>query len=268
MQKISIIMPSFNQAGYINEAIDSVLNQDYENVELIVIDGGSSDGTVDILKSYGDRIAFWVSESDGGQSNALNKALSHITGALVGWMNADDYYLAGAFKAVMDASDGSPEKICFHGDTIVVDTDDVTLSRQISFPFSLKQHFHEGFHVFTQAFFVRSSVFEAGYRFQHDLHRTMDFHFFAYLGTRYSDEAFQLVPKTLGAFRSHPDQKTGEKGQEIVRAEHQQIRAEFGVPHSACLSSKFVRLFYRVRRVLWYIRRAGLPYAFEVLKQR
>jgi glycosyltransferase involved in cell wall biosynthesis len=268
MEKISIIMPSFNQASFIRLAIDSVLEQSYPNVELIVIDGGSSDGTREILESYGDRIKHWVSEPDGGQSDALNKALQQVTGDLVGWMNADDFYLPGAFKAVMDAANDSPEKTCFHGDTIIVDTDDVTVSRQISFPFSLKQHCYEGFHVFTQAFFVRRLVFDEGYRFQENLHRTMDYHFFAYLGANYFNNAFQLVPKTLGAFRCHPDQKTGAKGQAIVRAEHQQIRAEFGLPDSTCLRFKFVRAFFRVRRLVWYICREGVAFVFEQLKQR
>ncbi|MFA7193544.1 MAG: glycosyltransferase family 2 protein [Candidatus Paceibacterota bacterium] len=89
--KISIIIPSYNLGRYIKRTIDSVIDQDYENKELIVIDGGSRDETVDILKSYGDKI-FWISEKDKGQSDAINKGFKIATGDVVAWINADDYY--------------------------------------------------------------------------------------------------------------------------------------------------------------------------------
>ena len=88
--KISIITPSFNQGEYIEQTILSVLNQSYKNFEHIICDGGSTDGTVDILKKYKHLV--WVSEKDAGQSDALNKALSICTGDIIGWINSDDYY--------------------------------------------------------------------------------------------------------------------------------------------------------------------------------
>ena len=88
--RISIVMPSFNQASYISEAINSILNQEYENLELIVIDGGSDDGTGEILESYSDRLSYWCSESDGGQADALNKGFAKATGDIMGFVNSDD----------------------------------------------------------------------------------------------------------------------------------------------------------------------------------
>lgn len=99
MARISIVMPSFNQAAYLEEAIQSVLGQEYANTELIVIDGGSSDGSVDILHRYSKHITHWESAPDNGQSDALNKGLSRITGDIVGWLNSDDTYTAGTFQA-------------------------------------------------------------------------------------------------------------------------------------------------------------------------
>ncbi|RZK26019.1 MAG: glycosyltransferase, partial [Flavobacterium sp.] len=90
--KISIITPSFNQCQYIEQTILSVLNQNYPNLEYIVIDGGSTDGTVDILKKYDGRIAYWTSEPDKGQTDALNKGFERATGDIVNWINSDDYY--------------------------------------------------------------------------------------------------------------------------------------------------------------------------------
>ena len=96
-------MPSLNQAAYLEQAIQSVLTQDYPNMELIVMDGGSTDGSIDILRRYSRDIAHWESAPDTGQSEALNKAFRHATGDIVGWLNSDDVYTPGTFRAVAKA---------------------------------------------------------------------------------------------------------------------------------------------------------------------
>ena len=99
LPKISIVTPSFNQARFIRATIDSVLSQDYPNLEYFVMDGGSTDGTVEILKSYGNRLN-WVSEKDHGQGDAINKGLRRSKGEVIGYLNSDDIYLPGALKRV------------------------------------------------------------------------------------------------------------------------------------------------------------------------
>ena len=99
LPKISVITPSYNQAEYIKETIDSVLSQNYPNLEYWVIDGGSTDGTIDILKKYGKKIN-WISEKDKGQSHAINKGLKKATGDLLAYLNSDDIYLPGALNKV------------------------------------------------------------------------------------------------------------------------------------------------------------------------
>jgi glycosyltransferase involved in cell wall biosynthesis len=94
--KISIVTPSFNQGAYLEKTIRSVLLQGYPNLEYIIIDGGSTDQSVKIIKKYEPWIDFWVSEKDRGQSHAINKGLSKATGVLLGWLNSDDYFLRGA----------------------------------------------------------------------------------------------------------------------------------------------------------------------------
>lgn len=101
--KITIITPSFNQGQFLEETILSVLNQNYPNLEYMVIDGGSTDNSVDIIKKYSSRLSYWISEKDKGQSDAINKGLKHATGDIFNWLNSDDYYEPGTLKKIAEA---------------------------------------------------------------------------------------------------------------------------------------------------------------------
>jgi glycosyltransferase involved in cell wall biosynthesis len=101
--KISIITPSYNQGQYIEETILSILNQGYPNLEYIIIDGGSTDNTVGIIKKYEQHINYWVSEKDDGQADAINKGIKYCTGEIFNWINSDDYLAAGALFTIAEA---------------------------------------------------------------------------------------------------------------------------------------------------------------------
>ena len=107
--KISIVTPVFNQVRYIEETIKSILDQGYPNLEYIIIDGGSTDGTVDIIKKYESQLAYWVSEPDHGLYDALQKGFDHSTGDIMAWLNADDLYVNGCLKNVANVFENHKE---------------------------------------------------------------------------------------------------------------------------------------------------------------
>jgi glycosyltransferase involved in cell wall biosynthesis len=117
--KLSIVTPSFNQGRFIEETILSVLNQRYEPLEYIVIDGGSNDETVGIIRRYEDHLTYWISEKDRGQVHAINKGLEKATGDIFAFINSDDVYLPGAFAAVAEYFENHPGSQWICGDTIM-----------------------------------------------------------------------------------------------------------------------------------------------------
>ncbi len=114
--KVSIITPSYNQGQYLEQTINSVLAQDYPNLEYIVIDGGSTDKSIEILMQYNDRLDFWVSEPDSGQADAINKGFKRATGEIVAWLNSDDLYLPGTIRRAVGHLQDNPEVGLVHGD--------------------------------------------------------------------------------------------------------------------------------------------------------
>jgi glycosyltransferase involved in cell wall biosynthesis len=119
--RISVVTPSFRQAAFLEQCLRSVLDQGYPDVELIVVDGGGSDETLEIIRRYDSRLAWWVSEKDEGQSDAINKGLRHATGDLVSWLNSDDFLFHGALAAVSDAYRADPTGSFYFGDGSRVD---------------------------------------------------------------------------------------------------------------------------------------------------
>jgi glycosyltransferase involved in cell wall biosynthesis len=138
--KISIIMPSFNQDKYIERSILSVLTQDYPNLELIIMDGGSSDKTCEIIRKYEAYIYKWVSVKDQGQSDALNKGFSLANGDIYGWLNSDDIYQPNSFWLAVKALKMNPDKKIIFGDWLSIDEEDNILEINYAFDFNLN-HF-------------------------------------------------------------------------------------------------------------------------------
>jgi GT2 family glycosyltransferase len=109
LPRISIVTPCLNHVEFLEETIRSVLDQNYPNLEYVVVDGGSTDGSVEILKKYADRLTWWVSERDAGHFEAINKGFAHTTGEIMAWINSDDKYLPWTFSAVADVMGSLPQ---------------------------------------------------------------------------------------------------------------------------------------------------------------
>ncbi|MGD0660108.1 MAG: glycosyltransferase family 2 protein [Syntrophorhabdales bacterium] len=201
--KITIITPSHNQAAYIEQTIESVLAQDYPDVEHVVVDGGSTDGTIDILKRYNHLI--WIAEKDRGQADALNKGLALATGDIIGWINSDDYYEKDVFGDVVSHfSDSSTAWIVGNlckvrdGDGTVIPhkSPKVTLERLIRDPDIVRQQC---------TFFRRSALDRAG-GWNAEFFMVMDLDLWFRL-SRISPP--KMVDQNLAYFRVHANQKTG-----------------------------------------------------------
>lgn len=121
MTLVSIVTPSFNQASFLEQTMRSVLEQDYARLEYLVMDGGSTDGSVEIIRKNSDRLAYWASEKDSGQAEAINKGVARANGEVVAWLNSDDYYLPGTISAAVEAFERNPGMALLYGDMLAVD---------------------------------------------------------------------------------------------------------------------------------------------------
>jgi glycosyltransferase involved in cell wall biosynthesis len=129
LARVSIVTPSFNQAQFLEETIISVLEQDYPDIEYIIIDGGSTDGSVDIIHRYETQLAWWVSERDQGQTDALNKGFDKASGDILAWLNSDDTYLPGAISGAVEYLMSHPEAGMVYGDANLIDETGLVMGR-------------------------------------------------------------------------------------------------------------------------------------------
>ncbi len=203
--KFTIVTPSFNQAAYLEETIRSILLQNYPNVELIIIDGGSTDGSVEILRNYEPWLAFWVSERDRGQSDALNKGFARATGDIVAWQNSDDIFTPNAFWTAAVEFVNHPTVDLVFGNSATIDEQSHVLVEARYTAFSLSCLLHEGWNLTNQAAFWRKTLHDRVGSFDVGLHYAMDKDFFVRASQR---GRFQHIRRILGYFRLHEWAKT------------------------------------------------------------
>lgn len=203
--RISVITPSFNQAAFLERTLVSVLDQNYPNLEYIVIDGGSTDGSIEILKKYEHKLAYWVSEKDRGQSHALNKGFERATGEIIGWLNSDDLYCRGSLQHVGEWFLAHPQDEAHYGGLYLVDENDRITDAHWAAEPDVRYTYFVGMDVHQQSLFWRRELMERvgmideSFRFSMDL----DFVLRLMLHGRVS-----RTTRYLGKFREHDAAKT------------------------------------------------------------
>lgn len=232
MKLVSIITPSFNQARYLEQTIQSVLGQDHPRIEYIVVDGASTDGSVEIIKKYDGRgrvtlpdagegtsprqtrtISSWLSEKDSGQAEAINKGLARATGEIVAWLNSDDYYLPGAVSAAVKVFEENPEVVLVYGNMLAVDERGNPFNTLRYKQLSLQDLLC--FQIIGQpAVFFRRSVLEKTGMLDSTFHFLLDHH----LWIRIAQHGKILhVDQTWAAARYHAEAKNRAKAAEFGR---------------------------------------------------
>jgi len=202
---ISVITPSFNQGKFLERTILSVLNQGYPNLEFIIIDGGSSDESVDIIREYSDLLTYWVSEPDGGQVDAINKGLKRATGEWLCWQNSDDIFLPRAFACLAENAIKYPNAGLIIGNMRLIDENDRPL-REIRYV--NPDHgamLAEGMLMANQAAFWRREVQDRIGLLNENYQCSFDYDWFLRLTAACNGVH---INRTLGALRLHADTKT------------------------------------------------------------
>ena len=214
---VSIITPSYNQASFLEQTICSVLGQDYPNVEYMVVDGGSDDGSLEIIKRYANRLTWWVSEKDHGQAEAINKGFSRANGEYIAWINSDDFYQPGAIRAAVDELQSHPDAGMVFGDVRVVDKNEKILNHLHYGNWGLQEFMT--FHIIGQpAVFLRRSVLEKTGFLDETYHFMLDHQLWLRVGLQAS---IRYVPQLWAGAHYHEDCKNlaqaSEFGKEAFR---------------------------------------------------
>lgn len=208
LSRISVVTPSFNQGAFIEQTICSVLDQSYPNLEYIIIDGGSTDESRDVIRKYERHLSCWVSEPDRGQSHAINKGLARATGALMTWLNSDDRYLPGALAAVAAAAAAHRDAHIFVGTGELVYPDGTRNARVPPPQITLETTFDwvRGSDFQQPACFFRDLAWRVAGPIDEGIHIAFDVDLWFRMLTR--GFVFKTLPGVLAEAAIHPNAKT------------------------------------------------------------
>lgn len=255
--KISIVTPSFNQGKFIEEAIRSVLLQGYPNLEYIIIDGGSTDSSVEIIRKYEDVLAYWISAKDCGQSHAINKGFAKASGEIFGWLNSDDYLLPGALRIIAEAYSKAPNAGGWFGSCERRTLDGALISMCHPNRLDLKGLADKRSNWIMQpACFFSAQAWSACEALDTSLSYAMDFDLWLKIAKRFKIEKIDAV---LATARIHPESKTmAERGMMYAEIWTVQIRHGFeklAIQHMADFWQRHRQLFAKIYRI-----QASFPY--------
>jgi glycosyltransferase involved in cell wall biosynthesis len=211
---VSIVTPCYNAAAYLERTIRSVLEQDYPQLEYIVMDGGSTDGTLEILSRYGDRLQFF-SSPDNGTSDAINKGFRRSSGAIFAWLNADDLYLPGAVRKAVESLRLCPSASVVYGDAFWVDSADRVVGQYPTVPFDA-EHLRRECFICQPASFLRSEAFRSIGMLDAADQFTFDYDLWIRLEQQCA--RFEYLRQPLAHSRMHSDTKTLGARKQILKA--------------------------------------------------
>jgi glycosyltransferase involved in cell wall biosynthesis len=214
LPRVSLVTPSYNAQPYLRAAIESVLGQDYPHIEYLVMDGGSTDGTVALLKEYGDRVR-WVSERDGGQADAIARGFEQTSGAILGWLNADDVLKPGAVRRVVETFRAHPETALIYGHADFIDAGGAVIGPcTVVEPYSRHRLLHYGDYIIQPAALFTRQAYEAVGGLDKSLHWAMDWDLWIRLSQRYE---ILHIESELASYRWLGSNKTAEGGFDRLR---------------------------------------------------
>jgi len=202
---VTIVTPSYNQAAYLEETIQSVLDQDYKNIQYIIVDGASTDDSVDIIKRYENRILKWISESDRGQTDAINKGFSLAKGEIIGWLNSDDTLFPNAVSEAVRFLTDNPAVGLIYGDANFIDGDSEVIGKFPAAQTTLKKLRRGYVHIPQQASFFRKSLWDQVGPLDPSFYFAMDYDLWVRLA---SVSEIKYLPRVWANFRLHGKAKT------------------------------------------------------------
>lgn len=235
---ISIVTPSYNQGKYLEKTIRSVLNQNYPNLEYIIIDGGSTDNSVDIIKKYERHIAYWVSEKDSGQAAAINKGFAKSSGEIFAWLNSDDIYLPGALRSIAYHYQNNTDSGFYYGHCILLDQDDHITNYLFTCEMDAALYMF-GANLFQGAVFWKRELFLKYGCLDENLHYAMEYKLF---DDFFRYEKHKYINRALAGLRIH-DKSKSSLIYEVGRKEMYNLRGNIYLPKSTQIYYKLKRYF-------------------------
>ena len=228
LPRITLVTPSYNQAAFLKATLQSVISQNYPNLEYIVMDGGSTDGSVEILRQYENHFAYWTSERDAGQSDALNRGFARATGEIFGWLNSDDVLLPNALQTIGAYFAQHPECDFVTGDGVFINADasrEIFHVRAAAYTFNDLLHYHSDNYLPQPSVFFSRRAFERAGGLDNSLRYVMDLDL--WLRLRQHSE-LHYIPQCLAQMRLHDDAKSQAADQAALRAVMQVIARYWG----------------------------------------
>jgi glycosyltransferase involved in cell wall biosynthesis len=246
---VSIITPSFNQARYLESTIRSALSQDYPNIEYIIVDGGSSDGSVEVIRRYSDRLAWWVSEKDRGQTDAINKGFAHAKGEILAWLNSDDIYESNAVSEAVAYLQNWSEVGLVYGDANFIDENGRMIGR---FPAAQTSYrlLRQGYvHIPQQSAFWRADLWHKVGPLDPSFYFAMDYDLWVRLAAL---APVHYLPRLWASFRLHTQGKTivadARCWEEMLKVHYRDGGSWFGVLPAKYILRKLVAPLISARR--------------------